>query len=611
MATKKNPSRDGGNYVYRKPNVSFDFNIGELPWTRKQQNLIQILQNKKTKCALIKGPAGTSKAQPLYSEILTPTGKTTMGELKVGDFVLDRNGTPTKVLGIFPQGEKKIYRVHFSDNTSTECCDDHLWLTWDYKERNYKTNKLPSVKSLNEIKNSLYSRNGSHLNHKIPICDPLHFEKRDLPIDPYVMGVLLGDGGLKYNPIISSCDPFILNEIETRLEGSKLVYVNGSNCDYRITYPNRFDNPLKNILKNINCNVSSLDKHIPEDYLYSSIEDRISILRGLMDSDGSISLNDKGTSTFEYYSTSSKTLSENVRFLVQSLGGTATISERETYYYDSDGIKIDCNLSYAVNICMNPEINPFLLPRKSNMYIPKTKYPPRRYITNVEEIGNEDCQCILVDNAEHLYLTNDCIVTHNTILAIYAGLQLLREKKISDITYVRSAVESGSSKLGFLPGDINDKFSVYATPLQDKLEELLPPQVIKMLNEGQHVKAMPINYMRGLSFSGRLIILDESQNFTTDELVTAVTRLGEHSRIWVLGDPNQSDLTGKSKNDFVQFCNKLNDEECRDNGIESFDFDVDDIVRSEFCKFVVKKLEVYEHAVDYFKSPSSEWSPSS
>jgi phosphate starvation-inducible protein PhoH len=117
--------------------------------------------------------------------------------------------------------------------------------------------------------------------------------------------------------------------------------------------------------------------------------------------------------------------------------------------------------------------------------------------------------------------------------------------------------------------------------------------------------------MRGLSFSGRLIILDESQNFTTDELVTAVTRLGEHSRIWVLGDPNQSDLTGKSKNDFVQFCNKLNDEECRDNGIESFDFDVDDIVRSEFCKFVVKKLEVYEHAVDYFKSPSSEWSPSS
>lgn len=201
--------------------------------------------------------------------------------------------------------------------------------------------------------------------------------------------------------------------------------------------------------------------------------------------------------------------------------------------------------------------------------------------------------------------------TSKTILAIYAGLQLLREKKISDITYVRSAVESGSSKLGFLPGDINDKFSVYATPLQDKLEELLPPQVIKMLNEGQHVKAMPINYMRGLSFSGRLIILDESQNFTTDELVTAVTRLGEHSRIWVLGDPNQSDLTGKSKNDFVQFCNKLNDEECRDNGIESFDFDVEDIVRSEFCKFVVKKLEVYEHAPDYFNSPNSEWSPSS
>lgn len=186
--------------------------------------------------------------------------------------------------------------------------------------------------------------------------------------------------------------------------------------------------------------------------------------------------------------------------------------------------------------------------------------------------------------------------TSKTILAIYAGLQLLKSKKISDITYVRSAVESGSSKLGFLPGDINEKFSVYTTPLQDKLEELLLPQVIKGLNEGQHVKALPINFMRGLNFSGRLIILDESQNFTSEELITAVTRLGENSRIWILGDPNQSDLHGRCKTDFIEFCNKLNDDECVMNGIQSFDFTVDDIVRSEFCKFVVQKLGIYEYA---------------
>lgn len=213
-----------------------------------------------------------------------------------------------------------------------------------------------------------------------------------------------------------------------------------------------------------------------------------------------------------------------------------------------------------------------------------------------------------------------------TIVAIYAGLQLLKQKKISDITYVRSAVESGSAKLGFLPGDIKDKFSVYATPLNDKLEELLDLSIIKGLNDGQFVKAIPVNFMRGLNFSGRLVILDESQNFTTDELITAITRLGENSRIWIMGDPYQSDLIGKSKHDFVNFCEKLSDDECKENGIESFEFSVDDIVRSEFCKFVVKKLKIYEYNEPELPivytgrkilplstkvgEPPTEWSPS-
>jgi phosphate starvation-inducible PhoH-like protein len=219
----------------------------------------------------------------------------------------------------------------------------------------------------------------------------------------------------------------------------------------------------------------------------------------------------------------------------------------------------------------------------------------------IQTLQNKKTKCALIKGPAG---------SSKTILAIYAGLQLLKHKKISDITYVRSAVESGSSKLGFLPGDINDKFSVYATPLQEKLEELLSPQAIKMLNVGQYVKAIPINYMRGLNFSGRLIILDESQNFTSDELVTAITRLGENSRIWIMGDPNQSDLRGKRRNDFVSFCHKLNDEECKNNGIESFEFGVEDIVRSEFCKFIVEKLEIYEFSTTNIPPQVGDWSPS-
>lgn len=192
-----------------------------------------------------------------------------------------------------------------------------------------------------------------------------------------------------------------------------------------------------------------------------------------------------------------------------------------------------------------------------------------------------------------------------TIIAIYVALQLLRNKNISDITYVRSAVESSSSKLGFLPGDIKDKFQVYGIPFQEKLEELLAPNIIKVLKEDNRVKTLPINFLRGLNFSGNLVILDESQNFTKDELVTAITRIGEHSRVWFLGDPNQSDLPFKHKNDFSDFCSKLSDKESEDNGIVSFDFDVDDIVRSEFCKFVVRKLKIYENS-EYKKEESDQ-----
>ncbi len=184
-----------------------------------------------------------------------------------------------------------------------------------------------------------------------------------------------------------------------------------------------------------------------------------------------------------------------------------------------------------------------------------------------------------------------------SILAIYCGLQLIKQKKISDLTYIRSAVESSSSKLGFLPGDINDKFQVYATPLEDKLDELLTPGITKALKENKHIQAMPINYMRGLNFSGRLIIIDEGQNFHFDELVTTITRIGDHSRIWILGDPLQSDLHNSLKLDFTTFCGKFQDAESEENGIFNFHFGIEDIVRSDFCKFVVKKLGVYEHEV--------------
>ena len=202
----------------------------------------------------------------------------------------------------------------------------------------------------------------------------------------------------------------------------------------------------------------------------------------------------------------------------------------------------------------------------------------------IQTLQDRDTKCCLIKGAAG---------TAKSLLSVYCGLQLLKSHKISDLSYVRSVVESSPNRLGFLPGDLEDKFDVYTTPLYEKLEELVSVGVIKGLKEDNRFQAIPINYMRGLNFSGRLMLLDEAQNFHYNELVTAITRIGEYSRIWILGDPYQSDLTNGHREDFVKFYDNLDDEECVENGIRTFEFSEEDIVRSEFCKFVVKKLGVY------------------
>jgi phosphate starvation-inducible protein PhoH and related proteins len=233
---------------------------------------------------------------------------------------------------------------------------------------------------------------------------------------------------------------------------------------------------------------------------------------------------------------------------------------------------------------------------KNKKYVFRKKSPT--YSFNIRELPWTHKQQSLIQLLQKRD-TKCCFIvggagTSKTMCAVYAGLQLLKSKKISDITYVRSAVESSHQKLGFLPGYLDEKFKVYSTPLLEKMEELLDTTSIQHLTEKDFVRSTPINYMRGLHISGRLLILDESQNFTYEELVTAVTRIGESSRIWILGDPKQSDLMG-GKSGFTKFMNNLvdpDDPECTKYGIHRFEFTVDDIVRSEFCKYVIKKLEL-------------------
>jgi phosphate starvation-inducible PhoH-like protein len=197
---------------------------------------------------------------------------------------------------------------------------------------------------------------------------------------------------------------------------------------------------------------------------------------------------------------------------------------------------------------------------------------------------------IALDKKTKIILLKGAAGTSKSLLSVYCGLKLLNEKKISDIIYVRSAVESSDSKLGFLPGDVDDKLSFYNLPFFDKLEELLPSSEIDKLKKEEKISMFPINYCRGMSWNAKLIIFDESQNSSRKEIVTVLTRIGKYSKCFILADPTQTDLPSSKAGGFCDIFNKLSDQESKDMGIVTFEFTNDDIVRSELVKFLVKKL---------------------
>ena len=178
-----------------------------------------------------------------------------------------------------------------------------------------------------------------------------------------------------------------------------------------------------------------------------------------------------------------------------------------------------------------------------------------------------------------------------SLLSVYCGLQLLNMKAISDIMYLRSAVESSDSKLGYLPGTAEDKLRFYNMPFLDKLDELLPTTRAEKLEQEGRISMFPVNFARGMNWTNKCVILDEAQNSSMKEITTVLTRLGKGSRCFVLADPMQTDLRGKlACGGFESMFNTFSDLESVDMGVHTFNFTEDDIMRSELCKFVIKKL---------------------
>lgn len=179
--------------------------------------------------------------------------------------------------------------------------------------------------------------------------------------------------------------------------------------------------------------------------------------------------------------------------------------------------------------------------------------------------------------------------TTKTFIATQAALTMISNKRVSDLVYVRSVVESSDTKMGFLPGEVGDKMAPYLVPLMEKLEELLPKNQIDILKKEERISGIPVGHLRGRNWNAKVIIGDEAQNMTEKELITLITRTGEFSKVFIIGDPEQSDINGKSG--FSKMIARFDDNEAKENGIHVFRFDDDDIVRSALVRFISKRLK--------------------
>ena len=344
--------------------------------------------------------------QPYSEPVLTPTGYVPMGSLKVGDLVMNPNGSPVRIGDIVEQGTTEIYEVEFQDGRKVRCGANHLWATC----RNGK--KFYIMRTVDYMKRKLKqgSPGKEHYPYKIPELNPLNFDERPITVDPYVLGVLLGDGYICGDQVrFSTADKFIVEELQRRLPD--YIIEHKEQYNYVIKSKVQGINELNRQLKDLKVKVKSYDKFIPENYKFTSIENRFELIRGLMDTDGSVT---NGACSFV---STSEQLIDDMIFVLRSLGirckKSKEISGRNNVDFNN-GNYSDTRPHWELTITTEEDI--FKLPRKLEKIRKDRKYNYKGIgIKSIRKTGEfEKQRCLCIDNENHLYITKDFIPTHNS-----------------------------------------------------------------------------------------------------------------------------------------------------------------------------------------------------
>ena len=327
------------------------------------------------------GVLNAGKAQPLYSKILTPYGFTTMGEITVGSIICDTEGKTQRVEAVYERGIRDCYRITFSNGASVDCCDEHLWDVYDTLKCDVVTIELSQI-----IKNPK--------RYRLYLPKEVHFnQEKKLPIHPYLLGVIIGSGGYadgENSLTISTYLECILRAQQFEQFEFDVQYSNDTKPTIYI-----HSNHIRKVFEEFGL----YKKQIPKEFLLSSIENRKELLRGLFDARAY----NYTTCNRIDYETNSEQLSNDVVFLIRSLGGYAHIGSCNKAFF-----RIGCTFEHNEDF--------FTLKEKKRRA--SRLEPIVLSFDNINHIGKEQMRCIQVSSNNHLYITDDFIMTHNTAGAV-------------------------------------------------------------------------------------------------------------------------------------------------------------------------------------------------
>lgn len=489
-----------------------------------QRDVVKSIQ--RNSITVLIGGAGAGKEQPVSESVLTPHGWSVMGNLKPLDYVIGSDGRPTQVTNVYPQGVKDVYTITFADGSKVRCGEDHLWTV--SKQRNRPAVTVNTLTLLADYRKSTSGKKP----YKYSVAAFAGLQAGASVDYGYALGYLLGNACFTGTQLAVSCHLDIVDEVIDKLSGNLSTPTNvktTSSSGRQLYYAWRSVHPELCKYKTDNC---QLKRILPEhNWLLWDYDSRLELLRGLLDSDGTNGGDfSDGRQRCSFMSTS-ESLIHLVRDLIRSLGGRCCepVIEKRSDRYKS---------GYAAEISFRMPVNPF----KIRKWRKGAYFMDCSIVNIVKEDYKEESVCIKVAAADCLYVTSGYKLTHNTLLAAYAGLQLYHKKHISKIAVVRLAREAHYEKIGALPGVLQDKLGFISAPVYDNLELMLPRTKIDQMVGNNDIEILPISFLRGRSLHNTYLILEEAQNLPREAILTVLTRIAAGSKIVITCDPDQQDF---------------------------------------------------------------------